>query len=61
MRPHSHGPALFHTGCPLISSCGLLLSAGITRHMRVAEAKRMCPELQLVHVQTIGGAPGLHA
>lgn len=50
-----HGPALCHTGRPL-SSCGLLLSAGITRHMRVAEAKRMCPELQLVHVQTIGGA-----
>jgi len=29
--------------------------AGITRHMRVGEAKKKCPELQLVHVQTIGG------
>ncbi|GAB4815874.1 hypothetical protein N2152v2_002920 [Parachlorella kessleri] len=34
---------------------------GITRHMRVAEAKAKCPELTLVHVETIGGdveAPG---
>jgi nucleotidyltransferase/DNA polymerase involved in DNA repair len=28
---------------------------GITRHMRVAEAKHKCPELVLVHVETIGG------
>ena len=27
---------------------------GITRHMRVAEAKAKCPELTLVHVETIG-------
>lgn len=29
---------------------------GVTRHMRVAEARGKCPELVLVHVQTIGGA-----
>ena len=42
---------------------------GITRHMRVQEAKSKCPELQCVHVQTIGGdsvltctaGRGLHA
>ena len=28
---------------------------GITRHMRIAEAKIKCPELTLVHVETIGG------
>lgn len=28
---------------------------GITRHMRVAEARLKCPELTLVHVETIGG------
>jgi hypothetical protein len=31
---------------------------GVTRHMRVAEAKRLCPELRLVHVQTVGGQHG---
>ncbi|DBB00910.1 hypothetical protein WJX77_007765 [Trebouxia sp. C0004] len=30
-------------------------AAGITRHMRRAEAKAKCPELQCVHVETIGG------
>ena len=29
-------------------------AAGITRHMRRAEAKAKCPELQCVHVETIG-------
>lgn len=29
-------------------------AAGITRHMRVHEAKALCPELQCVHVETIG-------
>jgi nucleotidyltransferase/DNA polymerase involved in DNA repair len=29
-------------------------AAGITRHMRVAQAMKHCPELRLVHVQTIG-------
>ncbi|WIA32722.1 hypothetical protein OEZ86_005908 [Tetradesmus obliquus] len=29
-------------------------AAGVTRHMRVAQAKQHCPELRLVHVQTIG-------
>lgn len=29
-------------------------AAGITRHMRVHEAKKICPELELVHVETIG-------
>lgn len=32
-------------------------AAGVTRHMRVAEAIKICPELQLVHVQTIGKGP----
>ena len=32
---------------------------GITRHMRVQEALARCPELQCVHVQTIG-APWPH-
>eukprot|EP00775_Hariotina_reticulata_P003602 gene3602-3867_t len=32
-------------------------AAGVTRHMRVAEAIKICPELQLVHVQTIGRHP----
>lgn len=32
---------------------------GITRHMRVHEAKARCPELVCVHVQTIGEAPGI--
>lgn len=27
---------------------------GVTRHMRVAEARAKCPELRFVHVQTIG-------
>ena len=27
---------------------------GISRHMRVQEAKAKCPELQCIHVQTIG-------
>jgi len=30
---------------------------GITRHMRVAEAKQKCPALTLVHVETIGDVP----
>ena len=30
---------------------------GITRHMRVAEAKQKCPALTLVHVETIGDGP----
>ncbi len=29
---------------------------GITRHMRAPEAKARCPELRLVHVQTIGNS-----
>lgn len=28
---------------------------GITRHMKIAEALVKCPELRLVHVQTLGG------
>lgn len=32
-------------------------AAGIVRHERVSEALRKCPELQLVHVETIGGDP----
>ncbi len=31
-------------------------AAGITRHMRVHEAKALCPELQCVHVETIGAS-----
>jgi DNA polymerase eta len=31
---------------------------GITRHMRVKEAKKICPELVLVHVETIGADAG---
>lgn len=30
-------------------------AAGITRHMRVNEAKQKCPELICCHVQTLGG------
>ncbi len=30
-------------------------AAGITRHMRVKEAKQHCPDLKTVHVQTLGG------
>jgi len=29
-------------------------AAGITRHMRVHEARALCPELKLMHVETIG-------
>lgn len=29
-------------------------AAGVSRHMRVHEAKKICPQIQLVHVQTIG-------
>ena len=29
-------------------------AAGITRHMRVGEALKICPDLQAVHVQTLG-------
>lgn len=29
---------------------------GVTRHMRVSEARKLLPELRLVHVQTIGEA-----
>ena len=29
-------------------------AAGITRHMRVGEATKICPDLQAVHVQTLG-------
>ena len=31
-------------------------AAGITRHMRVGEATKICPDLQAVHVQTLGTA-----
>ena len=31
-------------------------AAGITRHMRVGEATKICPDLQAVHVQTLGMA-----
>jgi DNA polymerase eta len=31
-------------------------AAGITRHIRVHEARAICPELVCVHVQTIGAA-----
>ena len=31
-------------------------SKGVTRHMRVNEAKQLCPQLVLVHVETIGDA-----
>lgn len=30
--------------------------AGITRHMRVQDAKSKCPDLVLVHVETVGGS-----
>lgn len=33
-------------------------AAGVIRHDRVAEAKRKCPDLKLVHVETIGCAAG---
>ena len=29
-------------------------AAGVTRHMRAAEARKVCPGIRLVHVQTIG-------
>ena len=29
-------------------------AAGVTRHMRVREALKVCPQLQCVHVRTIG-------
>ena len=29
-------------------------AAGISRHMRVQEAKQHCPDLKTVHVQTLG-------
>ena len=32
-------------------------AAGITRHMRVKEAMAKCPELQCIHVQTLGACP----
>ena len=32
-------------------------AAGITRHMRVGEATKICPDLQAVHVQTLGAGP----
>jgi nucleotidyltransferase/DNA polymerase involved in DNA repair len=38
----------------MTSDCLAARAAGVTRHMRVAEAINICPELQLVHVQTIG-------
>lgn len=31
-------------------------TAGVTRHMRAPEARVKCPELQCVHVETIGKA-----
>lgn len=31
-------------------------AAGITRHMRVKEARQHCPDLKTVHVQTLGAA-----
>jgi len=31
---------------------------GVTRHMRAPEAQKLCPELRLVHVQTIGEGGG---
>ncbi|CAI5946546.1 unnamed protein product [Closterium sp. NIES-65] len=31
---------------------------GVQRHDRVFQAKQKCPELQLIHVETVGGAPG---
>ena len=31
-------------------------TAGVTRHMRAPEARVKCPELQCVHVETIGEA-----
>lgn len=31
-------------------------AAGVTRHMRVAEALNLCPSLNLVHVETLGDA-----
>ena len=30
-------------------------AAGITRHMRVGEALKICADLRAVHVQTLGG------
>ncbi|KAK9864470.1 hypothetical protein WJX84_003099 [Apatococcus fuscideae] len=33
-------------------------AAGITRHMRVKEARQHCPDLKTVHVQTLGGSDG---
>ena len=34
-------------------------TAGVTRHMRAPEARVKCPELQCVHVETIGKAQRL--
>lgn len=50
----------FATPLPLRCRDGLIAvnyaarAKGVTRHMRVGEAKKVCPELQLVHVRTIG-------
>eukprot|EP00198_Chlamydomonas_reinhardtii_P010781 XP_001700118.1 DNA polymerase eta/iota [Chlamydomonas reinhardtii] len=33
-------------------------AAGVTRHMRVREAKKLCPQLRLVHVETISAGDG---
>lgn len=61
-----HGHRLTAAACCARCSClwrcrdGLIAvnyaarAAGITRHMRVAEARQKCPQLQLVHVATIG-------
>ncbi|GLI67303.1 hypothetical protein VaNZ11_011489, partial [Volvox africanus] len=34
-------------------------AAGVTRHMRVAEAKKVCPQLRTIHVETIGDGDNL--
>eukprot|EP00887_Chlorella_sp_A99_P005175 scaffold1.g5175.t1 len=33
---------------------------GVTRHMRVGEARKLCPELVLAHVETIGAGGEVH-
>lgn len=54
----------FATPFPLRRRDGLIAvnyaarAKGVTRHMRVGEAKKVCPELQLVHVRTIGECGG---
>jgi hypothetical protein len=52
--PTPHPPAPDRNG--LIAVNYAARAAGVTRHMRVPDARKACPGLRLVHVQTIGGA-----